>query len=154
MTKPTPEFLVRPLFYDALSGEFQPPHDPEHAHTLGRLAFGAFSKGVRFLNRDLGTPYIAEYTYAPVWAPTVIAKIDCETAPRSTQTLLLQGIHLRDAANRRLSIENYMMGSDHLLQIGTRHVNESFPLVLGAPLNTARDTIARSAQEFFDQAAQ
>ena len=54
--------------YDALSGEFVPPTDPENTHSLARLMLGTINKGdeKQFRPWD-GSPKFNEYS--PSWAP-------------------------------------------------------------------------------------
>lgn len=50
--------LVRPLFYDVLSGGFRPPSDPEQrTHTLARLAFASVQKGAETVPVAASSPF-------------------------------------------------------------------------------------------------
>jgi hypothetical protein len=88
------KLAINPLFYDALSGEFQPQCDTvPRSHTLGRLAVATFNKGRRLGPiRDDYIGNASEIKYSPSWAPRTTSKVIVQGAsPRSDK---LTGLHL------------------------------------------------------------
>lgn len=60
------ESINHSYFYDALSGNFNPPSDPQgRTHTLGRLMIATFEKGVETNHGS----HRQRHTYRPSWAP-------------------------------------------------------------------------------------
>ncbi len=73
----TLKYHVRDTFYDALSGEFQPPTDPDKMHTLGRLARATYRKGDE--NKDAVRTFPGRvFYYEPKWAAGVTVTTGCE----------------------------------------------------------------------------
>ncbi len=158
----TYEIPIRPLFYDALSGEFVPPSDKlGRSHTLARLAVAASQKGEYNL-RSLRSEHAPSslkiqetefYTYSPSWADVLVRIV----RRRITQTNPLnpgnvEGI-LLGSQNTANSLEVYEVTPyDRPEQRRIRIVGSE---VLELPLNlaeieAAREAVTRSTQEFFD----
>jgi hypothetical protein len=142
--------LINPMYGDALGGEFFPPTDPGKAHTLGRLAVGTVLKGSRPDTSEMSDT--ANYTYCPSWAPGVTATATCLekrrikyseiirlrlAQPHNSYSLLLRSIVDGGQGPDRIEI---IFGSE----------SQELPLALGPDISTARGTVSKFAQEFFD----
>lgn len=138
--------VVHPLFYDALSGEFTPPSDPETQHTLGRLTFAVLAKG----ERNTETQAIDAVSYSPSWAPEVTATVAYSDNP-DDEYRLVTGLWLRaDTSNQTLHIADNRLRSGHVgVYLASAGVRE-LPLSLGQELNEARSRVTDAAQRFFD----
>ena len=146
-------FNVRPLFYDALSGEFHPPSDElRRAHTLGRLAYAGVSKGDVDLIDDGGDPYL-QYRYRPSWAPHVLTIANCDMDEEEAPTRLTS-IELRDSVGRSVLMADENMYGPQNIHVGTLETDIRLPLSLGDELAQARLLVARTTQVFFDSAQQ
>jgi hypothetical protein len=147
-----PETLfVRPLFYDAISGEFTPPTDPLHGqHTLGRLAIASFIKGSRVTN----TPGSEEYHYVPSWAENVDTWVDVlQDTPSFARHLTVLSLRNQQDESQILTIADtrYTRSSvDRGITITDTEGMQFLPLSLGEELAAARQLIAEKAQNFFD----
>lgn len=148
MTANNAELFSRPLFYDALSGEFKPSSDKlQRAHTLGRLAYAAFSKGVPV---D-GTDATALYVYKPSWAPHVSVTVDCDLDRMDPATQKLYGLYLWSDESGPLDIYDISDSRQAALEISALGGKEArLGIELGEELNLARIQVAQVAQSFFD----
>lgn len=135
---------IRPLFYDALSGEFNPATDPQRKHTLGRLIVATFLKG----DTRLGHPYAdpLEFTYRPSWASGVGSTIDCDQVDKTT--FRVSDITLRSSFGELLIADDTTMESARLL-ISTSNNREQYSLGLGKDLALAKSAVTKAANEFF-----
>jgi hypothetical protein len=144
--------LIHPLFYDALSGEFEPLSDPMgRKHTLGRLAFASCVKGEITDTHDLSDFTLLDRTYSPSWAPaikaTVSGDIGRDRLDETTFTLRELSISTDQTAHNHLSIrENQHRGEVFGVEINDSH----FSVDLGESLLSVRSLIADEAQKFFD----
>lgn len=150
MVRLAEDLFVRPLFYDALSGEFQPPTDPQRrSHTLARLAVATFTKGEE-IESDAEQVTLL---YKPSWAPiesTVACPIDLETG-RTTLTLLSLEMPEREVNFIDASMGKLPRG----LVLSTGHGAEIWLGVeLGTELDGTRMLATRAAQVFFNAAVQ
>jgi hypothetical protein len=152
MAELRPELLVHPLFYDALSGEFTPPSDPEaRAHTLGRLAYAAFSKGTEYEGRSV--PGRMLYAYEPSWAPGVKATVSVDRPASRLNHLLLEN-NANRASLYVQSLADRFGGPTLYLASNTLRVETTFPLSLGNDLRIAHMRVTSAAQAFFEESAQ
>jgi hypothetical protein len=144
--------FVRPLFYDALSGEFQPPSDElQRSHTLGRLAYEAYSIGLRIdRHADMKT-----FAYQPAWEPSVRASAVHDTYQ---DLLILRQLQLTHNQNW-LTISSSFDGGSLEMARGDRgeansEVRSSLTLELGEELDKTRNAVTQAAQDFFNLAVQ
>lgn len=147
MTTSREPLFVRPLFYDALSGEFTAPTDNlRRKHTLGRLAYASYAKGEHRVNEDVDPPYL-ECLYVPSWAGHVSVQTDFDFDENGVQPTVLYGVQLKDNVERVLYIANEHPG----IYIGTvDHEDLRFPLELGDNLARARAAVTDAVQSFFE----
>lgn len=140
--------VVRPLFYDGLSGEFRPACDLEQrTHTLGRLARAAYLKGeITYEETDHAT-----VSYVPSWAGSVTA-----TASISREQGMdrIFGVRLHVPGEVRapfldISDAPLMTGDRQLMQVYDGR-SELF-IDLADDINAAQAMVAERAQAFFDQ---
>ena len=134
------DFTVRPLFYDALSGEFTPATDPRQ-HTLGRLAVATIKKGSYSL-QDSGS-YPA-YSYTPSWAPEVTCEVDGVFTIGGRA--ILQGISLSRDNDRSLYVRDYAGTAVDVIG-GAEDMR--YELELGEHLLVARQAVSAAAEAFF-----
>jgi len=152
MPRNAENFLVRPLFFAALSGEFPPPGDSlNRVHSLGMLAYDAFTTGELYDFEPNDQSYTA-YRYTPSWAPNVVAQIDLDIFRRSSPLLVMHGLELTDNRDGSLYISNHFNSSPAGLFIGTSESDIELPLEQGEALSVAKMAVTHAAQNFFDSA--
>ena len=152
------DFGVRPLFYDALSGEFLPPSDNiGRAHTLGRLTVAACSKGLRapgqFLSgshipKNLGHRPVNTYTYQPPWA-----NVEVVVAKQTIGVGFVEGLQVHSLDTGETFAVYDTIDPSASTQRGIRIVDDSvrfMQIELGAMLDDARSAVVQTAQQFFD----
>ena len=154
----TPErFFIRPLVYDAMSGEFAPPTDPEkRLHTLGRLALATVTKGKYTLDRESFDPL---FTYRPSWAPDVTAQVRINYLPMhvtgeylATPMLAITSLDLTSESGKGLHVSDET-GDDGV----TLYIDDSeapndviyYDLALGTRLRDAKATVTNAAERLF-----
>ena len=139
------DITVRPLFYDALSGEFLPPSDPlQRAHTLGRLSYAACSKGTRSPD---ARPWISKFLYTPSWAEHVRVIADCHSTGTNNQEHFLGAITLVSVAGTQLEIADLEGDGIYIAENGNETELE---VQLGTELSIARQAVTCAAQRFFE----
>ncbi len=152
------DVVMRPLFYDALSGEFAPKSDPsKRNHTLGRLVVATFRKGdVVEENYDPGEPGLSAISYSPSWAPNSVARVEGKVISDGARgrfffanELLLTSSVLPD---RVLCIKDNAMAHEYGLVLGDEYGDMDLPLELGENVNLAKSSLAYSARQFFNAA--
>ena len=150
------DVTIRPLFYDALSGNFHPPKDPfGHAHKLSRLIVATTQKGTDSLDRETILTNVT-YTYLPEWASGVTSKVDA-IIPGEQSLAIVAGMHLHDESGEHsLSVEDVVDDDGHHLRLASelQGIGNYYPLELGKKLHVARLAVANAAQKFFNEAAQ
>ncbi|HSX33682.1 MAG TPA: hypothetical protein VLF91_05095 [Candidatus Saccharimonadales bacterium] len=151
---------IHPLTYDALSGEFAPPSDPQaRAHTLGRLLYAAFHKGWStdppWTNAPVARGERA-YVYEPSWAPGVMATALCVDLDRGSR-IWLHGLHLQCGHDTLAVFDDTAFAPSSgrtapKIQWETDNGDgHEYDLELGeSGLIVAQDSIAVQAQRFFD----
>ncbi len=77
MIRPDSNLDVRPIFMDAISGEFVAPQDPQRTHTLGKLLIATYQKGDLFSGEDQPPHIPRSYAYDPSWLSSVRAILKC-----------------------------------------------------------------------------
>lgn len=143
---------MRPLYYDALSGEFTPPEDPlNRQHTLGRLAYATFAKG------DIVTgssDQVLCVCYEPSWAPPVASVVECNVEVH-TGAISVTSLSLLVTGKGPATF------SDAEIRRGTRGLlmtndagDDLLGLRIGDELTHARIRVTQAASEFFAMAAQ
>lgn len=143
---------VRPLFGDAISGEFVPSCDAQmRKHTLGKLMYAAVDKGEHAIN-DIAYPHYSVFRYQPSWAPNTRVKIECGHVEGAELLVLAGGIHLADAVGRTLYINDENYDGPQNVHIETPDAEVRLPLALGEPLQVARQAVTAELQKFFDLA--
>jgi len=143
-----------PLFYDALSGEFQPPSDEEGwLHTLGRLAYASVLKG----EKDWGSSREYIFRYNPSWAASVIVTAKCyrgfDESLITLSSLLLDGPkpHSLTVGSTLVIPRLEEEPPEFKLSVANDGVNaETYVLELGEKLNNAKVAVTEAAQEFFN----
>lgn len=137
-----PHLAAYGYFYDALSGEFLPPSDPQgRAHTLARLMTATFLKG------EASNPHSYEErrTYTPVWAP--ISSIVRVCHDDDIRSLTLHG------GQNELRVEHAPDGKgSRNVQVFTEGVEApafEAPLT-GSGYKNIQASVAELAQRFFD----
>lgn len=144
---------IRPLFYDALSGEFYPQTDKRGGkHTLGRLAVAAFTKGSYRPSRETNPSY-SIFSYRPSWAPSVKAEVDGDPEP-NVSTILVRGLTLFHASVGRLDISDCGMNGPANVYIERPGAYWRIPLELGKEIDIARDLVTQVAQTYFEEVSQ
>lgn len=134
--------FFRPLFYDALSGEFIPRSDElKRIHTLGRLSVASYQKGDVTEDSKLDTRTIQ---YVPSWASQVTVKTRWHVESCGD---VLTRLSLVDTQGGKLSI--YHSVEDDKLELFTNSAAHYLDFALGAALTSARQVITDSAQSFF-----
>lgn len=129
---------------DVLSGEFQPPSDPEgRSHQLSRLAYRTYEAGIQSPHTKHG--YRVEYT--PSWAQDVESKVGCEYYFDDSISVL-RSLSLRTAAGQELALHTHTANGHNFLHIN--HSRDSLTLELGASLVKAQAEVTELAQAFFD----
>jgi hypothetical protein len=144
-----------PLFYDALSGEFKPPQDPEErTHTLGRLALATLIKG--------GTPYTPcashsrheAVSYRPSWASSAHAIIEYDDLrPLDLHVTDVRLIDDNDDENFLFVSRTMSADERWIAKLSTADLESTFGLELSADMDQTQKSIAEAAQNFFDRAA-
>ena len=143
---------VRPLFYDALSGEFVPPSDPNgHAHTLGRLAYASVLKGEISRNEvvpGIGRRVVDTYTYVPSWSGVISRAIREQSSMG-----FIAGLELRpnvEGEVEKLGVYDIQLNDGHrgIQLVGTDE--RTIPLELGESIGQSRSAVTEAAQSFFD----
>lgn len=139
-------FLAPPLFVDVLSGEFQPPSDPEgRSHQLSRLAYRTYEAGIQSPHTKYG--YSVEYT--PSWAQDVVSKVGCDYYFDDNFSVL-RSLSLRTAAGQELALHTHPVNGKNILHINHNGGRDSLTLELGASLVKAQAEVTELAQAFFD----
>ena len=151
-----PDLYLRPLFYDALSGEFTPFTDPEKRHTLGRLLVGTYLRGeIEVLNED-DAPY-EKYIYTPSWAGQISVSLTCEYGSSDNQQIRTAwGLWMRNSENQNyLNVVDGQTGQIEEMHIGTNvdgiDADCYHELVLGPKIALAREAATEAARKFFNQ---
>jgi hypothetical protein len=162
MKNPIDRLSVHPLFFDALSGEFIPTSDPQQRqHTLGRLAYAAFTKSDLIPADDMhvvntiGDPFMA--VYRPSWAPTVETTVT-GSLEEDDHAFRLTGIELLNEQGELLRISNHYYNEEQnsfqMKLPGGRNgpvaTTVSGSLALGDGLSYARAKITQEAERFFE----
>jgi len=145
----TPDMMIRPLIYDALSGEFRPPSDPmKRTHTLGRLAFASAEKGdeVFDIEPEAIDRGIRAYRYIPSWAQDLGSTVLLDESGRYP---ILSS--LRMLANHPDWLEVVDLANPNITKIELKPSKITLPLSLGDDLIIAREIVAGAAQAFFDR---
>jgi hypothetical protein len=149
MTSPGENLWVRPLFYDALSGEFHPSGDlAKKAHTVGRLAVATFKKGTRSYDTTVGFGSIRgeQLHYRPSWSPITDATILCTMRGQRPE---LSGIALRDDYGSTLVVKDTSEEQVQARLITIEGFSIDLALELGEELDHARSLITQTARDFF-----
>lgn len=132
------------LFYDLLSGEFQPMSDPEgRKHTLARLAVATAIKGA-FYEKDLagiGDVFI----YTPTWAPDVEAVV---FGPKNQDKIT--SFSLFSSGDQALHFEDH--DDQAIIECTLLNRPEVVELKLSADFFVARTMVANLAEVFFNNA--
>lgn len=153
---------VRPLFYDALGGEFYPPSDKlGRGHTLGRLMVATYTKGAHqkvqhpsgvSMPREIANRWADMFTYTPSWADAEVTTLR-ETLKVGRPAFFVS-LQLTSRANG-LNVAVY--DTEHetdIAQRGIRLVTPQettfIPLALGDELDDARSAVTNAAKIFFD----
>lgn len=154
MSRSIENIYVNPLFYDVLSGEFNPPTDPaKRAHTLGRLALATFSKG------EWTPPAIggsrAKFTYEPSWAPQALVEVTASRLPKTQDTPEIVSLSLLAPEQPDNDTFFYTVGGpDNGTHVAISRLQRMestiLPLELGPGLAQGRELATQVAQEFFD----
>jgi hypothetical protein len=148
-----PDFDAYPLFYEALSGEFQPPGDPlKRTHTLGRLSIAAYQRGeATDMPTGLMLPNFIHgpeaYRYTPSWAPSVEATTVVDALPFGP---LLKGLVLSSHDSDALAFFN---DRDAERQRGLRFQvgdQASFMALRLDDIDEVKTTVTLAAQMFFE----
>ncbi|HUY52953.1 MAG TPA: hypothetical protein VMV24_00025 [Candidatus Dormibacteraeota bacterium] len=136
-------FVVEPIFFDALSGEFALNSDISNRHTLGRLAIATYTKGI---DMDSILPY-SRFLYTPSWI-----KVESEIVCVHAGSLFLEELHLRSSSEESFSIKS-TKNTDFEPSLSLE-INEEQVLLIDQELShsaATRATVARHAQTFFDR---
>jgi hypothetical protein len=152
MSMSAENFLIRPHVYDALSGEFRPPTDPEkRLHTIGRLAIAAVTKGdYKLIHAEGESDFAPRFIYHPSWAPHVTVQVDADFISRDHDQMLMSGIDLKSETHRGMYFGDAADSSDGVtLVIDRAQETVYYDLALGAELQGARAAATKAAQEFF-----
>ncbi len=149
--------LVSPLFYDALSGEFQPPTDElGRSHTLARLAVATLTKGEQLEGPEHFNVRIAEFVYTPSWASETVVEATCYLDAHRKMAKL-STLHLFAPEADDLSVISYSLFQlPRLNLIRGRTINDNttrLPIDLGDNLTRTKQIVTAAAQEFFGQLA-
>jgi hypothetical protein len=144
-----------PLFYDALSGEFKPPQDPEErSHTLGRLALATLIKG--------GTPYTPcasqsrheAVSYRPSWVSSIHSIIEYDDLrPLDLHVTDVRLIDDNDDENFLFVSRTMSADEQWIAKLSTAELESTFRLELSADMDQTQKSIAEAAQNFYDRAA-
>lgn len=151
--------LVRPEFYDVLSGEFLPQTDPARKrHTLGRLAVATYRRGERIqLVSDLTTPGTVTMLYDPSWATHTQVVTNWETVNRrwlrSRGDLELRSVQISDTFGNLFAVR-YFPDSETVSFQGADPVVQSRPANIGEDLDATRTELTTAAQAFFDHSTE
>jgi len=151
MTRSIDRLFIRPLFYDALSGEFTPPGGTK-THTLARLAIATYIKGEADTENTEENPHKL-FRYTPSWAPSVESSVICRTDRRADYTTL--GLISVDAQGGGLTLLDGVVDSNHGTHglVITNSVGTARNMLeLGEPLDEMREIVSKAAQRFFDVA--
>lgn len=142
------ELYIKPLFYDALSGEFRPPSDPQkQVQTLGRLGYTAFNEGELELINHSVEPQL-DFRYTPSWAPNTVTTLHCSQVGEGG-LLVAHTVSLTNTDSKKsLHIMDTRPG---WMEIGHGDDEKALPLELGESLAAARLAVAEAAQMFFDE---
>lgn len=144
MRRFTHNLFIRPLLYDALSGEFQPNTDTlKHSPSLGRLAVESYQKGTRVPTVDMqGTRRVR---YNPTWAPVTV---ESGWKRMNQDNLSLSHLAITDGNGHQIKFEDQPHNDRLFIVQGI----DSFylPLGLGEELDHAQVTATEKAQTFFD----
>ncbi len=152
MAFPVEDTYIRPLFYEALTGEFKPPSDPEkRVHTLGKITIATFTKGT--LIRGFSDEWHVGYEYNLSWAPKVHSRVICLEDMDHLKTNLSQLV--LNTESEELTFQDALNNSESessgivIVSSGKRIVE--LPLWLGPELEIAKEAITNSAQSFFNR---
>lgn len=144
MTNRVDTFLIPPLFYDVLGGEFQPQSDPDsRTHTLGRLACRTYEQGKLSPAERGGWE---SYRYTPSWASGVEATVHCDYL-FDPNLHVMQQLAVHAASGKVLSVAAFANNGRMFAQVNG---GESIPLELGEGLIEVRDEVAQLSQALFD----
>jgi len=143
--------VVRPLFYDALSGEFTPAVDPQkRSHTLGRLVFAALSKGQRqTISLD---NWHTNHVYQPSWAPNISTEVICMIDEDAPDIAEISRVYLEHSADHvEFRDATYQEEESSGVVIIDASSRAYYPLDLGLELREATLAVTNRAQQFFDR---
>ena len=141
--------LVRPPFYDALSGEFIPQSDPDKRHhTMARLAFKAYAKG-EHQSAEIASNGKRMFSrrYEPIWAPGVIATAYAKNDGNACR-LLAVGLHA--PGDRQLIVQDTSTSNGFSLDIATGTADSVRLNYLDEFHETTRRAVAEAAKVFFN----
>lgn len=149
---------AHPLFWDALSGEFQAQTDPLfRLHTLGRLAYAACTKGSeRRYPNDLLDPQYDACEYSPSWAAGFVVNV-LKSAPdirgrkiAFTPEIKCVAIYkMHNDIGISLDLEEHESGLMLAVNITPYNSGDCYPLALGEPVVKARRVVTLLAEELF-----
>ena len=110
MSQPVPALHARPLFMDALSGEFRHPDDTQdRTHTISRLLVATYVKG-EVDSRPSADIQLDIYKYNPSWASHILAEVMGIT---TDETFNAFGIVLTDTKTpRSLQLKDEIVGGN------------------------------------------
>jgi hypothetical protein len=138
---------VRPLFYDALSGEFRAPINRWQLRTLGRLFVACYKEGVIMDKESNPTLTVMEHT--PEWGGGVRARINLS---RLSGVPMLSSLTLISAADDRVRLGVANKVERDLATLYTPDGgSQQFDLGLDDEFYRARIEITAEAQAFFSQ---
>jgi hypothetical protein len=144
------KLVIRPMFYDALSGVFKPETDElKREHTLGRLAQCTFLKGT-FVEGKSDEVFSA-LGYTPTWAKTIVSTVVYSTVEDSGLAVM-HSLYLEDKSKDNLELKD-AVGEGlvvHYVDDG-RPDEAEFPYVL-SDSELIKNYVAERAQEFFESA--
>lgn len=156
MSRKPGELVVRPLFFEALSGEFAPPSDIlGRKHTLGRLAFATFLRGNTHSRIKINENLFG-ISYDPTWTSNVKAIVFCEKIDE--KLLILSGVSLSIKGNNlSLAIDDDTDGIAYGFGTPAVGIHSSYydietPLEPIERLDNTKNVITQAAQDFFADA--
>jgi hypothetical protein len=138
--------LVKPLFYEALSGEFYSSTDELNGpHTLGKLAVAAFKKGKEVMVADDAS----RFEYRPSWASNVLVDASFGNVGN---LCILHELDLATSA-RRISFLNHPTppSGEFMTVLTGGGNNTNFDLELNEELAIAGSFVTSMAIDFFQQ---
>lgn len=137
------ESLKHAYFYDALSGRFQPPSDPEaRTHTLARLMNAALEKGTVTHPNS----HNERHTYRPFWAPisavVQVSHWDIHSLTLIGEQRQIELIHILDGGpHRNLRVLDTSQGTEPIIDAPLGHATKYDEL---------QERVRLIAQDFFN----